>query len=482
MHPAKPLLVTVIMGVLTALLTSASVIGNGFVLAIIARFKSLRTVPNILVANLALVDLLSAVINLPSYTTYNVLQASWFRGKTLAIMTSLFNRLFTILNLASMLAMMTNMYLAISFDLMYLGWKANKKALLCALLIWFISFVTVMLFSIPLLDIDLGDAHVVEYRKEIFKQAKQFVASIMAFFLIFGTVVCFLTIRAIKKKKNERAKLNLPPIQAEARLKHDIKATKTIAITIATYFLCYAPAILYAMVGLQEETLADSCFAFIAHYSLHISSAINPIIYYLRTSRCRSAFKQFMKDPFGSSDFKEKSNGRGNGEKRNDKVFMARKKNGERVESGETLKLERDGNQMRQKYSGKPTSDGMVILSIENLQADRHSHHKVGDGSGYGEETAEKGGEIRAPNLQVQNSCQGKAEETEEGKEVLPKQCGLKKESKNLQPSSSRNKIHPMGVTEVGKTGQRKGEKQKVNNHCSERKTGEVQELASEKG
>lgn len=203
MYPAKPLLSMVIMGVLTAILTSSSVLGNSFVLVVIARFKSLRTVPNILVANLALVDLLNAVINLPLYMIYCVFQASWFRGKTLAIVTSVLDRVFTILNLASMLAMMMNTYLAISFDLRYFGWKTNKKALVCVFLIWFISFVVVMLFSIPLLDIDLGDVHVIEYRAEIFKQGKQFVASFMALFLFSGAGVCFLTTRAIKKKKKE---------------------------------------------------------------------------------------------------------------------------------------------------------------------------------------------------------------------------------------------------------------------------------------
>ena len=191
------------MGVLTAILTLASVLGNGFVLAIIARFKSLRTVPNILVANLALVDLFNAVSNLPPQMTFFVLEASWFRGKTMAIMTSISIRYFTMLNLASMLAMMTNMYLAISFGLRYLGWKSNKKALVCVVLIWFISFVTVMLSSIPLFEIDLGEAHVSEYRIQMFKQARQFLVSFVAFFLIFGAVVCFLTIRAIKRKKKE---------------------------------------------------------------------------------------------------------------------------------------------------------------------------------------------------------------------------------------------------------------------------------------
>ena len=192
------------MSVLTTILTSASVLGNGFVLAVITRFKSLRTVPNILIANLALVDIFNAVINMPSYMIYTVLEAGWFRGKTLGIMTSIFNRVFMVLNLASMLAMTINTFLAISFDMKYLAWKSNTKALVCVIFIWFISIVTVMLFSIPLFaDIDLGDAHVREYRNEIYKQGKYFVASTMAFFIISGTVIGILTTRAITKKKRK---------------------------------------------------------------------------------------------------------------------------------------------------------------------------------------------------------------------------------------------------------------------------------------
>ena len=203
MYPEKSVFNKVVRCVLVTILLSASMLGNGFVLAVIARFKSLRTVPNIMIANLAVVDFLNAVINMPIHTIYTVFQPAWLRGKTLAIIVSTFIRLFTMLNLVSMLAMMTNMFLAISLGLKYLAWKTKKKALVCVFLIWFICILTAILFSIPLFDIDLGDAPVIEYRMEIFKQAKFFVAAIIAFFIIFGAIVCFLTARAIKKKKKE---------------------------------------------------------------------------------------------------------------------------------------------------------------------------------------------------------------------------------------------------------------------------------------
>ena len=160
MYPAKPPSTKVVMSLLSAILTSSSVLDNGFVLAAIARFKSLRTFPNTLMANLALVDLFDTVINIPLYMIYTVIEASWFRGKTLAIMTSIFGRLFAILNAASMLTIMLNMYVAILFDMRYLSWKSKTKALAWAFLIWIASIVTVMLYSIPLFGVDLGDVHV----------------------------------------------------------------------------------------------------------------------------------------------------------------------------------------------------------------------------------------------------------------------------------------------------------------------------------
>lgn len=202
MYPAKSLFTKVVMNMLGAVLTSASVLGNGFVLAVIARFKSFRTVPNILIANLAVVDLLQAAVNLPFHMISNT-EASWYRGQTLAIVTAFLSRVFAILNLASMLAMIANVFLAIAFDFKYLAWKTKTKAMVCVVLIWLTSVVVTILGSIPLLNINLGNARVRDYRAEIFEQGKYFVGSFFVFCIVCGGVLGFLTTRAIKKNKKK---------------------------------------------------------------------------------------------------------------------------------------------------------------------------------------------------------------------------------------------------------------------------------------
>ena len=65
MYPPKPFMIKLFRSLLTLALGVR--FGNGLILAVIARFKSFRTAPNILVANIAVVDMLKAVINTPIY-------------------------------------------------------------------------------------------------------------------------------------------------------------------------------------------------------------------------------------------------------------------------------------------------------------------------------------------------------------------------------------------------------------------------------
>ena len=86
-----------------------------------------------------------------------MLEAGWFTGQGLAIIFSFFNLLFIILNLASMMALMANTYFVIDFCLKSRVWKSNWKAVISSFIIWFSGTLIVVLFSTPLLHIDLGD-------------------------------------------------------------------------------------------------------------------------------------------------------------------------------------------------------------------------------------------------------------------------------------------------------------------------------------
>ena len=191
----------VIMSVLSVKLILVSTICNGSFLAIFARFKNLRNFQNILFANLAVIDFLNALLNLPIFVLFYVLQASWLKGITWAVISSSLQLEFALLNMVSLFALQLDRFLALYLDLKYFTWKTPEKAYLAVSLTWLICTMIVALASVPLFDMGLDELPFLKSRRIIFQQRKWFIASITAIFLAATIVLGILASYAIYQKK-----------------------------------------------------------------------------------------------------------------------------------------------------------------------------------------------------------------------------------------------------------------------------------------
>ena len=96
--------------------------------------------------------------------------------------------------------------------------------------------------------------------------------------------------------------MNLTDRQAKARMRKDLNSTKTIAMTMAAFFLCYLPVLFYALVARLDGSKANFWFSYTSWLVHCFSTIVNPLIYYTRAKRFRFALKHFLKDPFGKGD------------------------------------------------------------------------------------------------------------------------------------------------------------------------------------
>ena len=189
--------------VLLSIVAIFAVLGNGFVLGIIARFKRLRTFANILIANLALVDFSNTLINGPLYLLWGVLKVKWFTGKTLAIISLSLLRLFMLLNVVSMLVLLGNAFLAIALNLKYFTWKTNEKALAIVLGVWMVCVTSVVISLYPHSDTDLQDASVSTYRLAFMNQSNVLLTVIGASFVVTAIVLGVMAYCAIQLRKRQ---------------------------------------------------------------------------------------------------------------------------------------------------------------------------------------------------------------------------------------------------------------------------------------
>ena len=203
MEVEDSLFITICALVFTPTLAVFAVLGNGLVLGIIARFKNLRTFPNILIANLALADFFNAFINTPVYLLYAVLKVKWFTGKTLAIISLSLLSLFTFVNVVSMLVLLVNMFLAITFDLKYFTWKTNKKAIIIVLVEWLACFIFAVLSCFEC-DVDLQqDASVLTHCIEVIGKGKLIALVITSAFVVIAVVLSAMIFGSIQKTKRQ---------------------------------------------------------------------------------------------------------------------------------------------------------------------------------------------------------------------------------------------------------------------------------------
>ena len=106
-----------------------AVIGNGAVCFLVMHFKAFRTVPlNIILANLACVELLNNLGNVPLYMVYDISNEKSVITSTAAWWMTFLAILFALLSLASMFFLVTDRYLAIVYTMKYYVWKSAQKS------------------------------------------------------------------------------------------------------------------------------------------------------------------------------------------------------------------------------------------------------------------------------------------------------------------------------------------------------------------
>lgn len=93
----------------------------------------------------------------------------------------------------------------------------------------------------------------------------------------------------------------------------DIKAAKTVIITIMAFAVWYVPNVcigIWILFNSEKFVMYVSWPGQVFHLCLFLSSAINPFIYCLRLRRFRCALKQLLSNPCGRTPFQETNNKR----------------------------------------------------------------------------------------------------------------------------------------------------------------------------
>ena len=286
---------------LCVVLLLTAVIGNGAVCFLVVHFKAFKTVPNILLANLACVEFFNNLVNVPLYMVYDVGNKKSVITSTVAWWMTFLTILFILLSLASMFILVADRYFAIAYTMKYYVWKSPRKALVAAMTAWISALVAAVLGSAGLLyNVDLGEKSPLYYQTAYATKTnyRYYTSLVFATLITWITIVTLLTLREIWKSKPKSRNSSLALRKNNGKVEQTTRrSASTILLTFTAYTVCNISVFFCFIIATRIRTsnqLLSQWLFFLANCLSFSRSSFNVFIYIYRSSKFRLALKKSL--------------------------------------------------------------------------------------------------------------------------------------------------------------------------------------------
>ncbi|XP_004704320.1 endothelin receptor type B [Echinops telfairi] len=296
--------------VVSCLVFLLGIVGNSTLLRIIYKNKCMRNGPNILIASLALGDLLHIVIDIP-INVYKLLMADWPFGVEMCKLVPFIQKASVGITVLSLCALSIDRYRAVVSWSRIKGIGVPKWTAVEIVLIWVVSVVLAVPEAIAF------DVTTIDYRgrslricwlnpmqktafMEFYKKAKDWWLFSFYFCLPLAITMFFYTLMTcemLRKKSGMQIALN-------DHLKQRREVAKTVFCLVLVFALCWLPLHLSRILKLTlyDQNDPSRCellsFLLVLDYvginMASLNSCINPIALYLVSKRFKNCFKSCL--------------------------------------------------------------------------------------------------------------------------------------------------------------------------------------------
>ncbi|KFQ46729.1 5-hydroxytryptamine receptor 1B, partial [Nestor notabilis] len=324
---STPLSGKIVLAVVLALVTLATVLSNAFVIATVYQTRKLHTPANYLIASLAVTDLLVSILVMPISTMYTV-TGKWTLGQVVCDIWLSSDITCCTASILHLCVIALDRYWAITDAVEYSTKRTPKRAAGMIALVWVFSicismppllwrqavYSTVGAFYFPtLLLIALYGRIYVEARSRILKQTpKKAGKRLTRAQLITDSPGSSSSVTSINSKAPEGfSETGSPVYMNQVKVKvsdallekkkltaaRERKATKTLGIILGAFIVCWLP---FFIISLVLPICKDACWFHMAIFDFftwlgYLNSLINPIIYTMSNEDFKQAFHKLIR-------------------------------------------------------------------------------------------------------------------------------------------------------------------------------------------
>ncbi|OQV17875.1 putative Visual pigment-like receptor peropsin [Hypsibius exemplaris] len=292
------------LGTSFALLSVLSILGNALVLLIIARYKRMRTQTNLLLANLASIDLLTGLVAIP-FSAVTAANGGWVLGATACQVNGFVNALFAAASLHTLMYIALHKYLSLRFagsSVMASGSQIRHTvAMIVAAWVWGFLFATGLVAGWTKIEYKIGTTqcgpkipdrdNLREISHSIFTSASNY---LVPFAVIF---FCYASIFRMFRRSLATLKSDFQALSRRDYLFRQRKIATTLVIIFLAFLTCWTPYIGYSssVAFFRDKSRVPPVLNPVAYIFLHLSSCINPVIYAFRSNEFAAGYKAIVR-------------------------------------------------------------------------------------------------------------------------------------------------------------------------------------------
>lgn len=292
--PPRPTLIIVLESSIATVFLCLALAGNLIVCLAISRHKLLRTVPNFLLLNLAVTDILSAVVSLPLLVSVLV-NGAWKFSKNVCNFQAFQSYASYSCSLLTLAVTSITRYYATVHPVQHRSKFKLKTVCQMIFLIWLASL---LFASAPLLG--WGNYKFEPYYGLCIHDHNSspliYNTFLFIFLIVNSTVIVACYSKIFKAMKTRRGRVDTMftkdscPRQLGIFQAQEVRLTKTIFIVICLFTLCYLPTIVLGFLMFTEVGVPRFART-LSTFSVAFTSVVNPAVYWIRSKTFRDALK-----------------------------------------------------------------------------------------------------------------------------------------------------------------------------------------------
>ncbi|KAK3726750.1 hypothetical protein QZH41_001538 [Actinostola sp. cb2023] len=307
------------------LILLGTLFGNGLVVLAVFMFARLRRVSNLFIVSLAISDLLVALVMLPLRIDQSVHNMNWCLPKNACIFWVSTDGIWSAASICNLTIISIDRFLAITRPFIYQEKMTKKVCLILITIVWSYSILWGLLSLVNWTTggTDTNWVYVSPNTGELQcgKGDPVYYTSTLVCAILLPLVIVIVTYTSIFKIALAQSKAlasHDPNKRGHKRSLRELKATKTIAIVIGAFVVCWLPFIIIVFISMWCPHDCFKSFVKYPEFSLAIripfvfvlpilNSSVNPIIYGLYNKEFQDAFRKLLlpNKPHRRSDYLE---------------------------------------------------------------------------------------------------------------------------------------------------------------------------------